>query len=158
LIREAGLPAGLSKRVMSRLGGVAALSVLLAILSFVIARSLSRRSGLVGNVGSVAYGVWFLLGVNAYFHAWRFMQVVWNLRFRKPVQCSVQLVSQKDSGLDRRTTVFLPELNQKASFGRTSFAWTPTPFLVRQTVYVFPGRYAALIADGSPPVASTLRM
>lgn len=158
MTREAGLPAGLSKRVILRLGGTAALSVLLAILSFAIASSLSRRSGFLGNTGSVAYGVWFLLAVNAYFSVWRFTQVLWNLRYRRAVQCSVQLVSQKSSGVDRRTTVFLPELNRKATFGRTSLAWTPMRFLVGQTTYVFPGRYAVIVADGSPPLASTLRM
>jgi hypothetical protein len=121
---------------------------------FVIANVLSVNE----NLGEVAHGLTFILSVHAYFRLWLLGQVLWNLRYRKPIPCTLLLVSQKDSGFDRSTSVFLAELGLKAVFGRTSMAWTPTPFLTRSSVYVFPGRYAVIVADGSPPVASTLRV
>jgi hypothetical protein len=158
LIREAEWPVDLRNRVFRRLGAVAILSSLFALVEFFVASALSNRTGSVSTIGSVFYGVWLLLAVNAYFRVWRFMQVGWNFRYRKPVLSEIQLVSQKDGGIDRRTTIYLVQLNRKAVFGRTNFAWSPRPFLVAQTAYVFPGRYAVMVADGSPPLAATIRM
>ncbi len=152
------MPRGLVKRALVRLAMQLLLALLAAVVLFVLASSASRWSGLMKQLSPFLYGLFVFPAMASYFYLWRLIQVGWNVRFRRPVPCEVRLVSQKSTGLDRGTVVFLTALGKEARFGRTTFTWTPSSFLARGNSYVYPGRYAVILAPGVPPLASTLRM
>ena len=153
------LPDGLARGALVTLVvRLVAAAVVMVVLLGLAGATADHSNAVLRNISPVLYG--FAVGavLATYFFLWRLLQVAWNVRFRRPVLCDVRLVSQTTKGLSRGTVVFLTALNRQARFGRTSFTWTPSAFLARGAAYVYAGRYPVIIAAGSPPLASTLRI
>jgi hypothetical protein len=155
---SACLPEGVAARALIGLVVQSLVALLSGAALFFLASWTGAMSGVLRQLSFALYGVFVFPAMATYFYLWRLLQVGWNVRFRDPVFCQVQLQSNKTTGLDRGTVVFLVEIGKSARFGRTAFAWSPMSFLGRGQAYVYQGRYPVMISVGRPPLASTLRI
>jgi hypothetical protein len=156
--KSACLPDGVATRALIRLVLQSLVALLLGAVLFFLASWTGGMSGILKQLSFALFGVFVFPAMATYFYLWRILQVGWNIRFRDPVFCQVQLRSNKTTGLDRGTVVFLVEIGKSARFGRTAFAWSPMSFLGRGQAYVYDGRYPVMISVGRSTLASTLRI